>query len=1086
MPYYMQENLVHQVVNMKYKLVIIFSVINVITSIVYGQASSSTAELRGRVTDQSGAIIRGSKITLTDSKKGTVRTTVSDANGSYIFLSLLPGRYDLKGEASGFGAHTFHLELTVGQQAVFPFNLYLPIAHIDYIIDVEGPFDTVRSSQSSVVDSRQINNLPIGRRSYLDYALLTPGVADSDTIADASDFRVAQNLQSGLSFGGGNGRGNVVSIDGLETLTATGGVPATLSQEAIQEFQVLRNSYNAEFGQTSGGSVNIVSKSGANLFHGSAFGFFRDQAFDAKNVFDGKPDGKSTFNRQQYGGSFGGTVKKDKTFFFTSFERYTKDETSFVNLLRDPYIFEVSQSSSNTLLKQQAALFDYIASNSASTDVKIKAVEMRNKLTTSNNADTVNLFKKSSGQFPFAGDQSMVMIRADHNFSDKTSAYVRLYLNKNYEENRAAGALTTVSRSRTLDISNHGLIASHTTQFGNSFFNDVKFQYAQTNMKTTPNESFGPELNIEGYGQFMRDIFLPGRTVENHYDISDNMSKVEGSHTLKFGGSLWVWDIYEDSRSFFGGRFNFGNSTPLINILEGGASNSINQYLLTSGSPYKDGNSNKVADILETPMTSLQSFNLGLPIVYQQGFGNNIMQAYTTRWGFYAQDTWRAKSNLTLNYGLRYQINNEPYNLPTSYKDFQPRAGFAWEPFRDGKTVIRGGGGIFTGFTTNSIGNVTKQLASYGLPEEINLVLATATSKALGLPSSMEVYQALKNKGVIGNREITLDDVRALGINPKPNSPLEVRFRLGENFQNPASYQASFGIQQNLGKGYSFDAGYLYLRGIHIVRNRDINQLKRSGAANPLNKEGGATFVRYPNAAQHAAGITTDFANQARLQDNIYESTADSFYHALTASITKRFSRRFGLNAHYTFSKAIDEVTDYNSDFSAQNPLDVDADRAVSAFDQRHRAVVTAEIESPFQNIFTRNWRLAPIFIVGSGRPFNLLLGFDANGDGRSQSDRPGQAGRNTGIGEKYVTMDVRLARSLMFNESRKLEFTVEAFNLFNRINMQGINNIVGTSLIGASDFNLHGRSDRLPTQPLGFTSAGDARKFQLGFRFTF
>ena len=200
----------------------------------------------------------------------------------------------------------------------------------------------------------------------------------------------------------------------------------------------------------------------------------------------------------------------------------------------------------------------------------------------------------------------------------------------------------------------------------------------------------------------------------------------------------------------------------------------------------------------------------------------------------------------------------------------------------------------------------------------------------------------------------------------------------------------------------------------------------------------------------------------------------------------KRLSRNYAINAHYTFAKAIDEVTDFNSDFSAQNPLDLRLDRALSAFDQRHRAVISAVLQSSFDNPLLRDWVFSPIFIAGSGRPFNLLLGADANGDGRSQSDRPGQAGRNTGTGENFFSFDMRLARRFLVKESRFLEFTFEAFNLFNRTNFAGVNNIVGTTFATVTDFRVRGRSDRQTTEPLGFISASNPRQLQVGVRFNF
>ncbi|HEU0184611.1 MAG TPA: carboxypeptidase-like regulatory domain-containing protein, partial [Blastocatellia bacterium] len=211
----------------------------------FAQASSSTAELRGQVTDANGAAIPDAKLTLTDVVKGTSRSATSDGAGNYAFLGLLPSSYDLKVEAAGFGATTTRLDLTVGQQSNIPIKL--TAGKVEIQVDVVAGsevVETARTEQASTVDTKQIANLPINRRNFLDYALLTPGVADADNIADSSDYRVAQTPQSGLSFGGNNGRGNMVSVDGAEALNGSGGVQATLSQEAVQEFQVLRNSYS--------------------------------------------------------------------------------------------------------------------------------------------------------------------------------------------------------------------------------------------------------------------------------------------------------------------------------------------------------------------------------------------------------------------------------------------------------------------------------------------------------------------------------------------------------------------------------------------------------------------------------------------------------------------------------------------------------------------------------------------------------------------------------------------------------------------------------------------------------------------------
>ncbi|MDQ3129782.1 MAG: hypothetical protein M3Q99_03340, partial [Acidobacteriota bacterium] len=327
-------------------------------------------------------------------------------------------------------------------------------------------------------------------------------------------------------------------------------------------------------------------------------------------------------------------------------------------------------------------------------------------------------------------------------------------------------------------------------------------------------------------------------------------------------------------------------------------------------------------------------------------------------------------------------------------------------------------------------------------------------------------------------------------IIPRENSPLEVRFLGDPNYKTPESYQASAAIERDLGYNFSFEASYLYNRGIYLTRNRDTNQFKQTGAPNANNPGGGPTFVRSFNPA-----ISSDFRNSLRFQDNIYESSANSFYNGATFTLKRRFAQNFSILSHYTFSKTIDEVTDFNSDFSAQNPLNLRNDRALSSFDQRHRVVLTGVFQMPEYNESLAakvlgGFVVAPIFTYGSGKPFNLLLGFDANNDGRSQSDRPGSIGRNTGKGEDFYAFDMRLSRRFAFSDRRYIELIAEGFNLFNRTNLQGINNVVGgLSLAQRAELGtLEARGNRqvAPTAPLGFTSAAPARQFQFGARFSF
>jgi len=1106
---------------------LIFSILICGIITIYPQASSSTAELRGLVTDAAGAAVPNAAVTLTDATRGTTRTAVTGEDGEYIFLVVPPSDYDLKVEAAGgsFATNTQRIRLTIGQQANIPVQLTAAgvAATVDIVADTDV-VETDRTQQSSVIGEREVLQLPLSRRNFLDLALLTPGVNDSDNIADLSDFRVAQGKSSGLSFGGNNGRGNLVTVDGGPVITTTGGVFDTISQEAVQEFQVLRNSYNAEFGLSSGGIVNTVTKSGSNNISGSVFGLFRDDKFDARNAFDFNPNGKSNFSRQQFGGSLGAPIQRDKTFFFTAIERFRQKQNTFVNL-NNPANYNVSAS--------QNSLFSFLEGR-PSTDLingipaNQLGATLRNAFTTTAAAfpRTINLFANASGQFPFDANQTFFSARVDHTFNDRSSGYIRIHANDLLEENQGAGALTAVSRGRTLNQFNTGVLLSQTQQFSSNIVNEFKADFVYYKSRLTTNDPLGPEINIDGFGNFGRDIFLPSTTIDRHYDFLDNVSLVAGNHTIKFGGNFNYIRFTGTNETFFGGRFNFGSGVlPLTSaIVAGGVAAPATvgglQAFLTANNP-------ALLSTLGATVNALQTYNLNLPFVYQQGFGTTTTHDSVKRVGFYGQDTWKIRRNLTFNYGLRYSVSKEPFNLHVDKNDFQPRAGFAYDITGDGKTVIRAGAGIFSAYVNTLVSGVIRTLGNPAFPDDnINIVIATATSGGLPLspqnlvscspavnpqligcaPTSFNVYQTLLAATNGFTRPVTVADLRFrntaaspfYNIVPTENGTLEVRFLGDQNYKTPESYQASAAIERDLGYGFSFEASYLYNRGIYLTRNRDVNQIKRTGPVNPNNPGGGATFIRFPNAAQAAAGLTSDFRNPFRFQDNIYESSGNSFYNAGTFALRRRFTQNFSVNAHYTFSKAIDEVTDFNSDFSAQNPLDLRADRALSSFDQRHRVVLSGVFQVPkyggdslASKIFS-NFIFSPIFNYGSGRPFNLQLGgsVDANGDGRSQTDRPGSIGRNTGIGENIYTLDARLSRRFRFGERRSLELIAEGFNLFNRTNFQGINNSVGTLTVAQRDElatrRVRGIEGTATTSPLGFTSSAPARQFQFGARFNF
>ena len=326
------------------------------TCIAYAQGVGASGDITGTVSDPSGAGIPKATILAVETDKGIQHSTETDSSGEYRLAGVPPATYDVTVKFAGFQTTVQKgVILTVGATVVVDFRLNLAASAELVEVNAEPPVvETQRASQANTLTQQYIADLPIDRRDYLTFTLLMPGVSDSTRLASDQDFRVKQTPQSGLSFYGSNGRGNNLTVDGGEANDDTGGVRLTLSQDAVQEFQINRSNYSADLGGASGASINIVSKSGSNNMHGTAYGFFRNDVFDARNPFSftqaltptstfsttakGVPT-KDALSRQQYGGSVGFPIKKDKTFLFVAFEGLRQDAQTAVPLLTDSSIF---------------------------------------------------------------------------------------------------------------------------------------------------------------------------------------------------------------------------------------------------------------------------------------------------------------------------------------------------------------------------------------------------------------------------------------------------------------------------------------------------------------------------------------------------------------------------------------------------------------------------------------------------------------------------------------------------------------------------------------------------------------------------
>lgn len=1014
--------------------------------------SKTTAVLSGTVKDPTEAAIPKAKVTATNADTGVKREAETGLTGEYRLLELAPGVWDVKVEHDGFTTQTRKgVQLTVGQLAVLDFALEVGAASQIIEVGTYVPLiETDRSFQANTIDQQSVRNLPINRRDYLTFALLAPGVTDSRALADANSFRVKQTPDSGLSFYGSNGRGNNISVDGGESNDSGGGVRPTVSQEAVQEFQINRASYSAEHGSARGGVVNIVTKSGGNQVRGTLFSFFRHQSLDAGDPFavtlagDRLTRVKPDSERQQFGGTLGGPLKKDRTFYFLSYEQLRRRESAAVPVLTNPAIFQPTQAQENILRSLPAA----------------SAQQLRAALTSP--PSTVELFRINSGVFPYASDDYKGLLRLDHRFSDRNQVTFRYNITSQFETNPNLQGLMGRSRGYVTETFDSTALGGWTLMLTPALVNDARVQFNYNNPFTGSNDPYGPALEIAGYGFFNRDRFLPNNTIQRRVELSDSISYRRGGHTLKFGGTALLRSLHNNAATFMSGRFTFG---PLPGALVSPA-------------------------LASTTITALQAFNLGLPQSYQQGFGDPVVGARNPLYAVYVQDAWKPLSNLTLNFGLRYEVDTHDPPLPSDRNNVSPRFGFAWDPFDDHRTTVRGGFGLFfapVDFQIDYVVKALNEIDGYRQIAQVLTVLSAANPLAANGP--INIFQTLRRQGVIGvptpQRSITSDDLRQFGIAVSqrgPRPPLAVLFRADPNYQNPYAQQASFGVEREVANGLSVSLSYVFVRGAKLSRSRDINLLPA-----PVNP---ALGIRdWGPGPQNPTGAAF-FRDPLLFQENIYEATANSFYHGGLIELTRRLAAGLTLHGNYTFSKAIDEVTDYNSDFQPVDQTNLRAERALSSFDQRHKFTAYAILQTPAARSgagaarrAAGGWSFTPIFRASSGRPFNLLAGFEINNDRHNTTDRPIFAGRNTGLGPNFWSFDARLTRRISLGERTALDLALEGFNIFNRLNYASVNNTVGNM---APPFRVSGRHDRGPSDPLGFTSALDARRVQLGLRLSF
>ncbi len=862
----------------------------------------NTLDLSGQVFDKSGGVIPNAIVTVKNLATGASRTTDSDDSGRYVFAALAPGRYGLTVEASNFARFTnTELTLTIGQSAEF--NPILELSGgVHEITVTEAPelIETHRTAVTETVDSTQINNLPINGRNYINFTLL-----NSQAQRDSAPS-IGAAPTSGINFSGQRARSNEVSVDGADAVdNSVNGIRSTVSQEAVQEFQLIISNYMPEFGRATGGVINIVTKSGSNTVHGNVFGFFRHKDIQARNPFSVQVDPstgalrgiKQAYTRVQAGATLGGPIKKDKTFYFLSYETTRRQETGFTNIGANnfglvptttpffpfPLLLTPQQSAfvtNPTVLSapgglQFAAQVAFLAGSASSvalTGVDPGAIAFGKgalpgpipgarfplpidcsppalPCTSSNLVPLPGSFvplRRLIGNYPISEGTSIWSGRIDHQWNERNNTSVRVSASpslvtgiqvnaQNQSFGQNAGSRTSLQQFRDLSV-----VAQHTTSIGNSVVNQVRFQYARRGLHYGFSQLPGGDqvaVNITGFAFFGREQFTTVDRIERRFQWSDNFSWAVGHHNIKVGPDANLVQIRSTKDQIFelnfGGLYNFGGL---------GAS--------TFGFP------STFAGVPVPGVTAAQAYGLGIPQVFIQGIGKSNKPFDNPAIAFFLQDSWKIHPRLTLNYGIRYDVEltetfkpatslnaaAEPAlgvleGVPRDKNNWSPRFALAWDPTGSGKTVVRAGYGIFFDHpllavsfdSTTAEGALSSQLLSGGgTPSRASV--ATNPLALNGSSIFQGVLGAIPSMGYLPSQQ---------RFNPKfPNSlfvnqnfmtagfPIPIlpfTLPVARNFVYGYAQQSNFSIEREFGKDYKFGASYTYTHGSHLYRPRNIN-----------------------------------------------------------------------------------------------------------------------------------------------------------------------------------------------------------------------------------------------------------------------
>ncbi|HEX6098329.1 MAG TPA: TonB-dependent receptor [Thermoanaerobaculia bacterium] len=922
-------------------------------------AQSSTGSISGTITDDSGAALPGVTVTVSNVATGVSRSAITNASGYYQIALLPPATYTVDVTLEGFQpVRRGNVVVNIGSAVTLDAAMKVGVSETVTVTAAAPLIETERTEVTSVVNETAIENLPVNGRNFIDFVLTTPGVV--------KDVR-----QGDISFAGQRGTLNSLVIDGANNdntffgqalgRTGSGRAPYQFSQDAVKEFVVNTNAYSAEYGRAGGAVINVVTKSGTNELDGTLFYFLRDKNYNANDYINEiNSRAKSPYHFDQYGASFGGPIVPDRHFFFVNYDAQRNSIPNLVVLGRPAAGFPTDAASQAGLAKLNALGETY----------------SRNQ------------------------DQDVYLIKTDHELGSANHLTFRFnrqeFVGKNFENGGITNALEHTGNS---NVTTDTYTGSVTSTLNSALFNEARFQYAKDQEPGLANSDM-PEALIrqpndpndlsKGFTTVLtigRNFFSPRETTIKRWQIADTATYVLTSHTLKAG-------------------FDYSNDD-ILNYFPGNFSGS---YTFDSLADFQNGKASRYLQAFAGPGTSGPTTHPNI-----------------TETGLFVEDAWRVLPSLTVNLGLRYdlqgieqpEVRNPDAQLlaagidtsvvPEDENNIAPRLGFAWTPGDDGRTIVRGGYGIFYGRTPAIM------IGTAHSNNGINVQTITFTGSLI--PQYPNIYQSLPTGVAL----------------PKPTI-----FAFDPDFENPEVHQASLGVERAVTQDISVGVTLQHVQGNSLQRSIDANV-----GASEIVSVNGVPVRRYTSARP--------FANFQRVI--LFQSSADSRYNGVTLDLNKRFANHWQARLAYTYSKVEDNKPDATavvpggSDDAKylNDPLNIDGDWAVGDNDVPHRIVLSGvwdldygSFDAGWKRWLLGGWSLSGIAAYQSGQPYTAMATTDVNNDGNNRSDRQPGFDRNTFRLPAIFSVDPRVTKTFAFAPVR-VQLIAEAFNVFNRSNVNAV-----------------------------------------------